>query len=63
MNAEALLVKNLHIDTVNTSDRILYDQFAGDLVYDADGLRAGASIKFAQVTDNTSLSYLGFVVV
>ncbi len=55
--------KNLDTGIIDANDRILYDQSAGDLFYDADGSGAGAAIKFAQVADNTALNNLDFFVV
>jgi Ca2+-binding RTX toxin-like protein len=44
------------------SDRIVYDQAAGKIFYDADGSGAAAQILFATVAPGTLLGYSDFVV-
>lgn len=46
----------------DASDRIIYDQAAGKLYYDADGTGAAASVLFATVTVGTALSYSEFTI-
>jgi serralysin len=43
-------------------DRIIYDQAAGNLFYDADGTGAGVQLLFARLTPGTELSYSDFAV-
>jgi Ca2+-binding RTX toxin-like protein len=43
-------------------DRIVYDQPAGKIYYDADGSGGGAAVLFATVTPGISLSYADFIV-
>jgi Ca2+-binding RTX toxin-like protein len=45
------------------ADRIIYNQAAGELFYDADGDLGGAPIQFARVNSGQSLSYNDFFVV
>ncbi len=46
----------------DANDRIVYDQAAGKLYYDADGTGAAAQVLFATVTAGTSLSYSEFTI-
>ena len=45
----------------DASDRIVYDQAAGKIFYDADGTGAAAQILFATVTAGTPLTHADFI--
>ncbi|HEX8639533.1 MAG TPA: M10 family metallopeptidase [Allosphingosinicella sp.] len=46
----------------DAADRIVYDQAAGKIFYDADGSGAGAAVLFATVTPGIAMSYADFIV-
>lgn len=47
----------------DADDRIIYDQAAGKLYYDADGNGAGAMIQFAQIDPGTELTNADFFLI
>ena len=46
----------------DSNDRIIYDQAAGKIYYDADGSGAGAAVLFATVTARTALTSADFLI-
>jgi Ca2+-binding RTX toxin-like protein len=57
------LFKNLTLAAQDADDRVLYDQTAGKLYYDVNGLTAGGNTLFADVSDGPALTSLDFFVV
>lgn len=47
----------------DAADRIIHDRATGDLFFDADGIGAGAMVKFAHVTPGLVLSASDFLVI
>lgn len=49
--------------SVDSSDRIIYDQASGRIYYDADGSGSGAQVQFAAVTAGTVLTAADFFII
>jgi Ca2+-binding RTX toxin-like protein len=47
----------------DASDRVIYNNATGVLLYDADGVGGAAAIRFAEVTPGLALTHLDFLVV
>lgn len=61
LSASALFVGTQAHDS---SDRIIYDKAHGDLYFDRDGTGTDyARVKFAEVSDNTTLTALDFIII
>ena len=55
--------KDLSLGAQDANDVIIYNRATGDLFYDNNGLTAGGQTLFADVTNNTALTFADFVVV
>ena len=55
--------RDLSLGAQDANDIIIYNRATGDLFYDSNGLTAGGQTLFADVTNNTALTFADFVVV
>jgi Ca2+-binding RTX toxin-like protein len=57
------LFKNLNLGAQDTDDRILYNDTTGAIFYDADGLGGAASVQFALLAANPTVTAADFAVI